>query len=140
MTTVGITATREGLTPQQKQVLTTYLTSLHVEEGHHGDCVGGDEDFHEICNDLSIPIVIHPPEDERLRAFCSRGVLRTWPVLPYLARNKVIVNSIDLLFGCPKEEEEPAPARGQGTWSTIRYARRIHAPVKVIYPSGRIIE
>lgn len=138
MTSVGITATRKGMTDEQKGVLLGYLIQLHPDEAHHGDCVGGDEEFHGICNTLGVPVVIHPPKDDKHRAFCEGGVKRVEDPLDYLDRNKVIVNSVHFLFGCPKEHVEPKPARGQGTWSTIRYARRIDVPVRLVYPDGSV--
>jgi hypothetical protein len=139
MASVGITATREGLTSKQRWRLEILLMQLSPDEAHHGDCVGGDAEFHEMCLDLSIPVWIHPPVDNKYRAWCksAAGIASG---LPYLDRNKVIVNSVDYMFACPKEDIEPRPARGQGTWSTIRYARRMSVPMKIIWPGGRVQE
>ena len=132
---VGYTGTREGMTKAQKKVIDIFFCDNDVSEAHHGDCIGGDEDFHKICRKHSIPVVLHPPEDERLRAFC-KGAVRVERPYPYLVRNQHIVNASDLLLAAPKEEYEPDAMRGQGTWSTVRYARRSLSPMRVIWPDG----
>jgi hypothetical protein len=143
---VGVTATREGLSPPQRAFIREYLEEhcppeLIAEnkvEAHHGDCVGGDEQFHEICLDLGIPVVLHPPEDPRLRAYCQ-GAIRSEKAKPYLERNKDIVRASTVLLGAPREKFEPPAARGQGTWSTIRYARQRSKPHIVIMADGTIL-
>ena len=104
-----------------------------ASEGHHGDCVGADAQFHKMCMMLEVPIIIHPPDDDRYRAFCE-GALVVHPPRPYLERDHIIVDSCELLVATPKEAREPAPARGQGTWSTIRYARRSEKPLRIVWP------
>jgi hypothetical protein len=53
---------------------------------------------------------------------------------PYIARNHDIVDETQRTVGCPKELDEPVPAPGQGTWSTIRYARKRSKLLEVIWP------
>lgn len=130
---VGYTGSREGMTAKQKQAVRLYL--FNADEGHHGDCIGGDAEFHEICIELDIPVVIHPPTDPKLRAWCE-GALRVEEELPYLERNMAIVKACEVFLGTPKERIEPEPARGQGTWSAIRHARRVGRKHYVIYPDG----
>lgn len=139
MTSAGFTGTREGLTFDQKRVIRAELLNLDPSEAHHGDCVGGDDEFHVRCLLLAIPVHIHPPLDDRYRAWC-KGAEVVYPPLPYLERNKVIVDSVDFMLACPKEDTEPKPARGQGTWSTIRHARRVLVPMKIIWPNGEVQE
>jgi hypothetical protein len=134
---VGYTGSRAGMTEAQKRVIDIFFCDNDVSEAHHGDCIGGDEDFHEICRHHAIPVVLHPPEDERLRAFCQ-GAVREEKPHPYLIRNKHIVNAVDLLLAAPKEEFEPDAMRGQGTWSTVRYARRSLKPMRLVWPEGEL--
>lgn len=131
---VGFTGTREGMTQVQLSTVTRLL--LKADEAHHGDCVGADEQFHAICLELEIPVVLHPPEEERLRAFCPDAI-RIEPPRPYLVRNRIIVDLCDMLVAAPKEDEEPEPQRGQGTWSTVRYARRSVKPFRIVWPNGK---
>lgn len=133
---VGFTGTRNGMTAAQKREVRGLLRGVH--EARHGDCIGSDEDFHKICLSLGIRVVIHPPSDDRLRAFCE-DAYRIEEPRPYLDRNHAIVRQCDLLIGTPKEVKEPRPGRGQGTWSTIRFARRVQRPNTVVWPSGKML-
>lgn len=132
---VGFTGTRAGLTPVQRDRVSALLAG--ADEGRHGDCVGGDETFHGLCLDAGIPVVLHPPEDARLRAHC-RGALRVEPSKPFLERDKDIVRESTELIAAPKETREPSSTRGSGTWFTVRYARKRGAPVKIIMPNGEL--
>ena len=55
-----------------------------------------------------VAVIIHPPEDPKLRAFC-KGAERTEPERPYLVRNHIIVDRCEMLLAAPKELEEPPP-------------------------------
>lgn len=122
---IGFTGTRSGLTELQKQNITNLLNNYtHLDiTVHHGDCVGADKDFHELCRKLSkdIKIVIHPPNDNKLRAFCDSVYIEK--PKSYLKRNKDIVNSSNILIACPYSKTEQFRS---GTWSTIRYAKKIN--------------
>ncbi len=54
---VGFTGTRKGMTEFQKtevrRLLTEYMHGRDME-AHHGDCIGADTDFHNICIDMCI--------------------------------------------------------------------------------------
>src|SRR4051794_38642857 len=123
------------MTEKQKLVIDIFFSDNHVSEAHHGDCIGGDEEFHAICRKHGIAVILHPPVDEKLRAFCV-GAVREEKPYPFLVRNKHIVNASDILLAAPKEEYEPPPLRGQGTWSTVRYARRSRTVMRVVWPEG----
>ena len=128
---VGFTGTRNGMTQRQKAAVRKILR--RAELAHHGDCVGADEEFHQLCIEADVPVVIHPPNNDRLRARCQ-GAIRVARKKDYIARNHDIVDECELLIGAPKEASEPLPARGQGTWSTIRYGRNNGVEVKVVWP------
>ena len=134
---IGFTGSRAGMTPSQREQVVEYLGFAHHVV--HGDCIGGDEDFHELALEMGIPITIHPPEDPKLRAFC-KGASAMMPAMPYLVRDRAIVARSDLLLGAPKEAIEPVPGRGQGTWSTIRYARKQRCPLVIIWPKTKATE
>lgn len=133
---VGFTGTREGLTPQQREGIRFYLEKLKPDEAHHGDCVNGDERFHKICEEFGISVVIHPPDIPTLRAFCKNAI-RVEKPKPYLERNKDIVKESTIMLAAPKELNEPEPGRGQGTWSTVRYARDRSVPIHLIKPDWK---
>jgi hypothetical protein len=120
---IGFTGTRNGMTDEQKKNVGEALVSMEPTEVHHGDCIGADAEFHDICLTLkkimNIRIVIHPPKDEKYRAFCE-GADEIWAKREYLDRNHDIVDCSDILIGAPKGEE----TLRSGTWATIRYARK----------------
>ena len=131
--TAGFTGTRAGLTLKQRRYIVELLRG--VTEIHHGDCIGADAEVHDIAVMLGVAIVIHPPIDPKQRAWCNQSqAILVAPPKPYLDRNKDIVRSSNVLIAAPKETVEPAPGRGQGTWSTVRFARRSLVPVEIAFP------
>jgi len=131
---VGFTGTQEGMTVSQFVSFKKVAGGFQNLEYHHGDCIGSDKQSHDIiCKSFpSTWIVIHPPSNPKKRAFCKGDETR--PESPYLVRNRDIVNSTKRLIATPKGEEEP---RG-GTWSTIRYARKLNRPICIIKPDGSL--
>jgi hypothetical protein len=137
MSSIGITATRHGLTDAQRQTLTRVLIDCTAPlrdfyTFRHGDCVGGDEQGAEIARSLGYYIIGHPPVDPRLRARFPSD--ETMPEKDYHERNRDIVDASVRLVACPDGPER----NRSGTWYTVRYARRVHAQVTVIMPDGTI--
>ena len=139
----GFTGTRQGMTEKQKTQVEEWLKyakfsnteflpwqayQKSTAEFHHGDCVGADEEADAIAHSLHLNVVIHPPVNQRFRAYCSGTVL---PAKGYLDRNHDIVDSTDILIAAPKEVEEVVRS---GTWATIRYARKVGKQVWIAYP------
>ena len=83
----------------------------------HGDCVGSDEQFHEIALQLGIPIVIRPCDLIQFRANCEGAIFRH-KIRPPLWRNHDIVDDCTILIAAP---DGPERLRS-GTWATVRYA------------------
>ena len=127
---VGVTATQEGLTDRQRFLVRDQLIALNCTELHHGDCIGGDAEIHEIAWDMGIAIVIHPPIKTNKRAFC-RGAILVHEPYDYLVRNRHIVDATEFLIGCPNTRKEKLRS---GTWSTLRYARKMGKPLIVLGP------
>ena len=128
---VGFTGTQKGLTHRQSQELALRLQELPLGSTfHHGDCVGADAEAHDIARRLSYnKVVIHPPSNEKHRAYCkSAHVLKP---KPFLKRNHDIVDASDVLIACPAQAYE---VQRSGTWATIRYAKKKHIPVIMIGP------
>ena len=70
---LGFTGTQKDVTGKQFDAMLTLVTELRPTEIHHGDCVGADHRFHQLCEWLNsmnpnyqIEIHIHP-------------LLRSWP-------------------------------------------------------------
>lgn len=136
VTKVGFTGTRKGLTPEQRVSLRRILELDIFGELHQGDCVGADESAHFIAIEFGLRVVIHPPEDNKCRAYCQPfedGELR--PKFPYHERNHNIVDETQALIATPEGLVE---TRNGGTWATVRYARKNRKPVCIIYPDGTI--
>lgn len=134
---LGVTATRQGTTPRQRDAFRTVVQVLNPSEFHHGDCVGGDEESHRIVSEIlpDVQIYVHPPEDPKHRAFVDgpSARVRILGTRPYLDRNRDIVDAVEVLVAMPAEEVEKLRS---GTWATVRYARRIGKQVIVIAPDG----
>lgn len=134
---VGVTVTRKGITRAQKSVAMSVLAFMRAERLHHGDCRNGDEALHALARGLGIAVEIHPPEKGALRAYCAALPGETvWPEKPYLDRNRDIVGAVGFVLAFPENEE--GEILRSGTWSTVRYARRVERPGIIVRPSGRV--
>lgn len=129
---IGFTGTRQGMTSVQLEACRALLLRLSPRECHHGDAIGADAQAHEIALAQKVRIIVHPPSRSSSRAFCSGDESRD--ELPYMARNRAIVDETDLLIAAPAGPAADAPH--SGTWRTVRYAQRIGRPVVIIHPTG----
>ena len=135
---VGFTGTRHQPTPDAAATLAALLLRLQPVEAHHGDCCGADSLFHRYvateCDGARR--VIHPPTNSSMRAFCAGEAERREPK-PYLERNRDIVDETDVLIAMPQTAEETIRS---GTWSTVRYARKLGRKIYIINPNGTVTE
>jgi len=132
---IGVTGTREGASPAQKAYISLILHSFKGNvELHHGDCVGVDEQCHDLMLLKGHRSVIHPPIDERLRSTKTKDYKEMKERKSYLDRNKDIVDASNIMLIIPKGPEE----QRSGTWSTYRYARSKGKPIILVEPSGVI--
>jgi hypothetical protein len=125
---IGFTGTRDGMTAAQMETFQRFIVSCDDDiVFHHGDCVGADYEAHKIftCLRPEAKVVVHPPTLSVLRAHCTGQVL---PAKSFLDRNKDIVDACSMLIAAPKGPE----VMRSGTWSTIRYARKKHTPIKIL--------
>lgn len=134
MTSVGFTGTRKGMTLNQRLDLIEVLKKAwrvgELNLLHHGDCIGADSEAHDIAMTLDYEVHLHPPKDDRRRAFKNDWLMYTEPK-EYHFRNRDIVDCCDLLIAAPDTAHERLRS---GTWSTIRYARRIGKTVVILKP------
>lgn len=135
---LGVTATRNGLLLPQMGVAIKIFRALapQLEMLHHGDCIGGDAELHDLCRKVSNNLVHihgHLPNDDSQRAFCKCDSYSD--PLPYIKRNHVIVNVSQLIVAFPAEYT--MRLRGSGTWATIRYAK-LRKPLIIVYPNGKV--
>jgi len=140
---VGFTGSRHGMTGHQRMVLARFVEDhsfltfqeKYIQEFHHGDCIGADEQAHSAVRQYhsTCKIVVHPPSIITVQAYCVGDESRE--PKPYLERNRNIVDETDMLIATPNTDYE---RQRSGTWSTVRYARSQGKQVTIIYPDGNI--
>jgi hypothetical protein len=122
-----------------QDVLIEKFKDVGENEWHDGDCIGADTQAHgavrSIKEEYGFDVTLHGhpcnlPGD--VRAHNEYDVMHS--IAPPLVRNRVIVNSVNLMIAAPKQFDEVI--RGSGTWATIRYARLKKIPLIIIYPDG----
>jgi hypothetical protein len=137
---LGFTGTRENLTDPQLGWLYEQLEGADATV-HHGACVGADLAVHKTALDNGLWVHVWPPTNMKLvAAECVTpevGVIYH-PRMPYLNRNREIVNAAQELVALPKHEEQPGPLNWGGTWYTVDFAERMNKRVTICYPSGRV--
>lgn len=137
---IGFTGTQLGTTQAQRFTLMGIMHPLREVEFHHGDCIGADFEAHNLAVMHIWDIVIHPPLNPVKRAFSEKrgsfslGKITVFEPKDYIPRNHDIVDDTDMLIATPKEFEEQLRS---GTWATVRYARKQHKKIIIIYPDGR---
>lgn len=128
---LGITGTRHGISLNQYKKLIEFLKNNKIIELHHGDCLGADAQAHFLTRFLqpSCKIIVHPPIKKDWRAWCKGDIIKE--ELDYIVRDRDIVDSVDFLIGCPKTKKEELRS---GTWTTLRYAKRINRKHLILDP------
>jgi len=137
---LGFTGTRLGMSKSQRQEVWEFFRVYNqplgeIELALHGGCLGADVEFHNICNELGIPIQIYPghsamdPKCRLTQAVLSASIIH--PSETHFARNRNIVKKCDHLIACPLFSE----GRG-GTWYTIKYAKRCSVPCTILWRNG----
>jgi len=141
---IGFTGTHMGMSNRQRAAFQFMIEHMRPSVTlHHGDCVGADNQAHNIAMRIFATgtltgIVLHPPDKDILRAFCSKDAessicIEVQRPKPYLMRNRDIVAACSLLIAAPEMILTGEPTRG-GTWYTIRYARTLHRPIIILDP------
>ena len=136
---IGWTGTQLGMTDAQKLNAYGLMLELFATDLHHGDAIGADDQADQIARDLGIRRHLHIPLNGSRRARCiaREGFDVVYAPLPYLERNKAIVDASEALIAAPKEMHETLRS---GTWATVRYARRQGKPVHILWPDGSLSE
>lgn len=141
--TIAFTGTREGMTAKQIQAVLSLMKELRPEWALHGDCIGSDSDFHNICvllrGDRTNPgypkIHLYPSDRDHYRANCEPFEICDPPAEP-LTRNKEMIKVCDRLIATPKELREQIRS---GTWTTRRYAIAAGKIIFTFLPNGLLI-
>lgn len=142
---IGITGTRFGGTDVQlgllRGLLENFLLGDGKQEFHHGVCIGVDMEGHDIAI-KNYKVIGHPGpsvDDIFNSRFASFAEMKK--PKPHLTRNKVIVNSTDILIGVPNTSKPELYAGGNakgGTWSTIQYSLSKDNPTIILEPNGTV--
>jgi hypothetical protein len=136
----GFTGTRKGMNKIQLENLDGFYKNIFyqntiyrytIKEFHHGDCIGADDQAAEIF--IKVPHIIHPPSNPKYRAFREGHFIL--PERSYLERNCDIVDAADMLLAASGTNDEQVRS---GTWSTIRYAKKVGKSIVIFYPDGTI--
>lgn len=141
---IGITGTRNGMSSDQVEAFwermdsmfhTSCESSARPLELHHGDCVGVDVQAAEVARLMGMKTVCHPPVDQSHRAHHKSDVILEQKT--HFARNRNIVDSVDILFVLPLQDKWQS--RG-GTWYTHDYAKKKGVPFEIFFPMSSIVE
>ena len=131
---LGFTGTKQGMTNQQRAEVAKLLEMFKPDRVHHGDCVGSDEEFHKITTRDGYYRHLHPPINNRYRAFCE-GDYSEKPG-EYLERDQEMVDQVQLLIATPDGFKERVRS---GTWATVRRARKKGIPIYIVHPNGWVV-
>jgi len=134
---LGFTGSSQAVTQEQISALKHLYETLPVTELHHGDCIHADAAAHRLACEFPIRIVIHPPNKDKSRAFCI-GAHEVRLMKPYLKRNiEIVREGRDGLIALPSFASERLRS---GTWSTVRYARKLKRHIWLVFPDGTVRE
>lgn len=142
---IAVTATRQGLTLQQKHTLEKLLDILPRAETltqfqvYHGAALGGDQQvaeiFHRRRAELGVSRIVAFPSDIPTQVSIRSLMLsdeKKEPAPP-LARNATMVRDAWLVLAFPARATEEVRS---GTWATIRNARRWGLYHMIVWPNG----
>lgn len=145
---VGFTGTREGMTPNQKQFVSSALFAIITDKlhsgstfwFHHGDCLGADDEACMMAKDFGYKIWRHPAlKDAYRRAYTPANDLGAFDATDqpysYQGRNHRIVVKSQVLIAAPLTKHQHG-----GTWSTIDMARRVLKPLLITFHDNTWIE
>jgi hypothetical protein len=138
---LGVTGSRHGGYHKQFQQVELFLIENDPTLVRHGDCVGWDKWVHEYVQKYwerdDIDIHVHPPADEKMRAFCGKDEsnVTIHPAKSYHVRDRDIVDGVDHMLVLPRSMTETLRS---GTWTTWRYTVKIKKPWTMILPDGTI--
>lgn len=145
---ISFTGTREGMTPIQMEVIKGIIATHKPTGISHGDCIGADEQFHELAVLAGVRNACLRPGmnwkgETPTRANCHRkhinlalGVaIDLHEPAQYLTRDALIVSDGQLLVAAPVG---PEVQRGSGTWATVRIGRRAYKRILIAHPDGSI--
>lgn len=139
---LGFTGTRNGMTAAQRATVDCLLIfRFNLTEAHHGDCLGADDEFANLCHALT-----PRPKIYARPGFSAKGYANdlrannphadvTHPEKTHFARNRDIVDVCDVLLVVPVAS---IPQTSGGTWYSFGYAKKKKKPIVVVWPDGTV--
>lgn len=138
MNAIGFTGSQA--TPSEPQRIRLFLVLCELFDAghqtmHNGDCIGSDDLAYKIFRAMGPDARIHGhiPDIDKKRAHNKYDI--EYQPLPYLKRNKNIVDRSCVLVATPDSIEEK---QRSGTWSTVRYAREKKVAIIIVWPDGSV--
>ena len=132
---VGFSGTQKGATTEQLGVVGWFLERWKATEIHIGSCVGADEQvFYYVRRYFPELTIYSHPSDILSKRALIKADYEFEPKHP-LARNVDIVNGCRRFIATPYQAAEQ---RRSGTWSAIRYARKLLnvSSLVIVRPDG----
>jgi hypothetical protein len=141
---VGFTGSRHGMTDSQKRIVYKLLRDWdlwnygsEINKAHNGGCIGSDEEFEEICDELDIPSIRWPANNVALK-YVSQKEPKVSTIIyssrASLERNGLIVLNSHRLIATPRGSYNPR----SGTWYTIHHAVEANKRVYLIQEDGLV--
>ena len=135
---IGFSGSRTGMSKFQYDTIWDFLAEQkYIRMAIHGDCVGSDAMFHDMCEDLRLRIEVYPPVNRALRAWKIPTIGLVHDPASYLDRNQEIAETCTVLIATPKEPQSEEFDRQGGTWDTIKRAERLGKKIMVILPNQK---
>jgi hypothetical protein len=148
MIELGFTGTRHGMTDAQREAFRKVFWELPDRVGrfNHGACKGADAEaaaivrgFHLGTNIAAYPGRGAHDEEGDENPWLDKEALNDadeiHPTKTHFARNRDIVNAVDVLIACPPCK--PLPSSG-GTAYTVTFARKSGKRVIIVWPDGTV--
>lgn len=133
---LAFTGTKKGATQDQLDTLLSLLVEYR-DKGyqwmHNGDCIGADNQAGLLWLRLNRKILLHPPTEDKYRGFLP--YYQSFEPRSYLYRDQHMVEMSKVLFATPYTFHEETRS---GTWTTVRYARKLRRRIFIINPDGGI--
>jgi hypothetical protein len=143
---VTFTGTKAGMSSAQLQTFHDVLKDAgYVALFRHGACVGADRQAHNAAWGHVSVIDMWPSNvtqdmwAKHVKQHYDRNTPTIFSIQPIhlpLTRNRLMLIDSGLLIATPRETEEVIRS---GTWTTIRYARKMKVPIVRIHANGEIV-
>lgn len=130
---LGVSGTRSRPSDMQIAFLEKAISYSEVIEVHHGDCVGLDNWAHNLAIKHHKLIVVHPPDVEKWRAYCTNKNATILPVKWYTNRNLDIILASDICLAFPFSREW---ASSRGTYNFVDVATKHKKSLIIVHADG----